>query len=281
MHFRYGLRTSSGTVDMNILIGGLEALGQKRARALFRLRHRTFKVRLDWDVSSVAGEERDIFDDEHAVYVVVDDGRDELKGCLRLIPSKRPYMLESVFSSLLDGQEAPRHHDVWELSRFAFEIGTLRTNGWGFSEHALDLVRGAIEFARVREINRYLLVTSVAVERMMLRRGLHCYRLGLPRRIGQISSVALVLEVDAITIQALGLGEIAGAAAVFMPGRRSLVAAAVGRSAAGVAVPHGSYRALRAPTVRRLGRDFAWCQRLYGQPRADRPLNSAFLGCRS
>ena len=164
---------------MSITIGDLSALGFARSRAVFRLRHRIFKDRLDWAVSSHNGEERDVFDDSNAIYVLDEDLIGEVNGCLRLIPSVRPYMLESVFSCLLDGRLAPRASNVWELSRFAYEADTVSTRGWGFSERALMLVRGAVAYALLRRIVRYVLVTSIAVERMMLRQGIHCYRLGI------------------------------------------------------------------------------------------------------
>lgn len=196
---------------MNILIGSLSTLGESHAKALFRLRHRVFKHRLDWKVVSVAGEERDVFDDAHAAYVLGCDAQGGLEGCLRLLPTVRPYMLETVFPFLLDDAVAPRARGVWELSRFALDGTAAGTCRGGFSQRALDLVRGAVEFARLHAIDRYVLATSVAIERMIARQGLHCHRLGAPRRIGPVESVALALEIDTVTLRALDRGAAVGA----------------------------------------------------------------------
>ena len=189
---------------MNILIGSLDTLDERHARGLFRLRHRVFKERLGWKVASVGDEERDVFDDARAAYVVGCDADGAVAGCLRLLPTVRPYLLESAFPFLLAGAP-PRAPAVWELSRFAVENTGSAPGPCGFSARALGLVCGAVAFARARGIDRFVLATSVAVERMMSRQGLQCRRLGRARRIGSVESVALVMEIDAVTLRALEL----------------------------------------------------------------------------
>ena len=188
---------------MTLMIGSLSALGNERAAQLFRLRHRVFRERLSWKVASIEGEERDEFDDARATYLLSTSGVGAVAGCIRLIPTQQCYMIEKVFPELLDGMPAPRAADVWEMSRFAFESDAASDGGWGFSSQVLELIRGAVDFAKQRGISRYLLVTTISIERLMLHQGLHCYRLGTPKRIGGIASIALALEVDDITERAL------------------------------------------------------------------------------
>ena len=42
----------------------------RKLEGMFRLRHEVFKERLAWEVGSVAGKERDLFDDLDPVYIV-------------------------------------------------------------------------------------------------------------------------------------------------------------------------------------------------------------------
>ncbi|MCB1956568.1 MAG: GNAT family N-acetyltransferase [Rhodocyclaceae bacterium] len=186
-------------------VATLAALGTNAKESLFRLRHRVFKERLDWSVESDDGMELDAFDDGYARYVLGSEGSGHVCGCMRLIPTHRPYMLAEVFPELAPGVSLPRDPDIWEMSRFAFDTEDEGATRWGFSDRALALIREAVRFAIGRGIARYVLVTTVAVERMMLRQRLHCHRLGPPRLIGGVRSVALVLEVDQATQQALGI----------------------------------------------------------------------------
>ncbi len=188
---------------MSLTIGCLAALGNERATQLFRLRHRVFRERLSWNVPSFEGEERDEFDDARATYILSTSGSGAIAGCIRLIPTEESYMIEKVFPELLDGAPAPHAADVWEMSRFAFESDTAADSGWGFCGQVLDLVRGAVDFAKQRGITRYLLVTTISIERLMLLQGLHCYRIGTPKHIGGIASIALALEIDPVTERAL------------------------------------------------------------------------------
>jgi len=86
---------------------------------IYRLRHRVFRGRLNWEVNDDAGRERDEFDDLPQVYACTLDQYDRVVGTWRLLPTTGAYMLRDVFPELLHGQEAPCSPNVWEVSRFA------------------------------------------------------------------------------------------------------------------------------------------------------------------
>ncbi len=65
------------------------------------------------------------------------------------------------------------------------------------------MIQAAVRFARENNIGRYVSVTSVAIERMFRKLGVHVERLGPPIRIGRVLTVACSLEIDAITEFAL------------------------------------------------------------------------------
>lgn len=188
---------------MPLVVGTLNALGAARRHSMFALRHRVFKERLQWSVEGRRGMESDCFDHARAVYVIDEDRASQVKGCVRLLPTTMPYMLDRVFPELLGGLAPPRRPDVWELSRFAIDKAGNEPPQWGFSFRVLDLLAEAVCFAGALGIRRYVFATTVAVQRLITIQGLHAWRLGPTRRVGGVDSVAMVLEVDRITSQAL------------------------------------------------------------------------------
>jgi acyl homoserine lactone synthase len=179
---------------------------------MFKLRYDTFFTRLGWDVQTVDGQEIDEFDQgDLARYIVAKSPESGVDACWRLLPTLGPNMLRDVFPELLHGLPAPAAADVWELSRFA--INSNRATGAdnagnhqiGFGELSLSLMVAAARFAQANGIARYVTVTTAAIERMMKGLGLHIHRLGAPRKIGSVLTVACFIEVDEQTLKAIGM----------------------------------------------------------------------------
>lgn len=182
---------------------GDSSLNRQAVIGMYRLRHQVFHDRLGWDVNSDNGMEHDEFDDANTVYVLVKGDDGEVLGCWRLLPTTGPNMLRDIFPQLLHGKPAPYGHDVWELSRFAIDSGKLESSGFGLSSTPVQMIQAAVKFAQVNGIKRYVSVTSVAIERMFLKMGMHVNRLGAPVKIGKVLTVACALEIDEITEFAL------------------------------------------------------------------------------
>ena len=173
--------------------------GAALLRNMFRLRHRVFRERLDWEVPSHNGLERDEYDDLDPVYIVSlsPDGR--ANGCARLLPTTACYMLQSTFSSLLRGEPAPKHTHVWELSRFAVTAEPTRGQGaLGCGETTLLLMQRAYEFAIEHGIRSYVAVTNLAFERLLKKAGLPMRRFGdgVARRVGKNKAVAVWIDIN-------------------------------------------------------------------------------------
>lgn len=177
------------------------------AAQMYRLRYRVFHERLKWDVQVADGQEIDVFDDVDSVYLLATDSEDDVCGGWRLRPTTRPYMLSDVFSNLLGGQEAPRHRQVWEISRFAVDTtDKARTAGFTLGDTARKLVESTVRFAMANQISRYVLVTSLAVERLLNGIGLELHRFGPPTKIGNVWTIACWVDIDART-RRVALGE--------------------------------------------------------------------------
>jgi N-acyl-L-homoserine lactone synthetase len=91
-------------------------------RDMFRLRARVFRDTLHWDVKVTAGMERDIYDDQHPVYIIYTDAtKQTLIGSLRLLPTTGPTLVSDVFADTypdIAGLTAPT---IWECTRFCLD----------------------------------------------------------------------------------------------------------------------------------------------------------------
>ncbi len=67
----------------------------------------------------------------------------------------------------------------------------------------MALMTQAWHFARSRGIERYVTVTTAAIERLLKKQGLSVHRLASPIRVGAVLTVACFIEVDEVTRRAL------------------------------------------------------------------------------
>jgi N-acyl-L-homoserine lactone synthetase len=182
-----------------IAMGTSNYLGVELMRLMHEFRHDIFVKRLGWSLPLVAGVERDEYDTEEAAYLVVRDESDRVTACARLLPTLGRYMLPELFPQLLGGRPEPRSAAVWELSRFAANV---RETGEGrvlsLSKPTLDLLEQVFGFAREKHISRLLLVTSVSIERLMLRAGVAAHRISHPATVDGKLCVALFIEVPPV-----------------------------------------------------------------------------------
>jgi acyl homoserine lactone synthase len=173
---------------------------------MHRLRYEVFAERLGWDVKAENGLERDQFDDiEQVAFVLAKSPEGAVDACWRILPTTGPYMLRDVFPELLHGQAAPVSSDCWELSRFAVATNRTETGNASFGPIARALMAESAVFAKEHGINHYVTVTTPIIERMMKHQGLHIHRIGPPVRIGVTAAVACMIEVDSITLSAVGM----------------------------------------------------------------------------
>ena len=138
--------------------------------AMHRLRHRVFRERLQWDVSSVEGRERDEFDDLCPTYLLAGD-RDVL-GTWRLLPTTGPYMLRDVFCVLLENQPTPNDPSMWETSRFAVDCQPSGAKGLNaVSQITRELFCGLVEYCLEQGVREVWPVYDARVARLLVRIG--------------------------------------------------------------------------------------------------------------
>jgi acyl homoserine lactone synthase len=180
---------------------GDRTLDEDTLKKMYILRHAVFHDRLGWDVLSDRGMEHDFFDVLKPVYVLVKGDGAEIQGCLRLLPTTGPYMLKDVFPQLLHGRPAPEHPNIWELSRFAVSKSNTgqAISSFGLRETSIRILQSVFHFAYQNSIRRYVLVTTVAIERLLYKLGLDVCRFGPPLRIGGTMAVACWFDVNSHT----------------------------------------------------------------------------------
>lgn len=159
------------------------------------LRAKVFRGRLGWEVPVLSGMEIDGYDALEPHYMMLREPGGALRGCWRLLPTQGPYMLKDSFAQLLHGQPAPEDANVWELSRFAIE--TEGTTSFGFSEITMESIAAITRYGYEHGIERYVTVTTTAIERLLRRAGVLMTRLGEPEQIGVETAVALSLDIEA------------------------------------------------------------------------------------
>lgn len=191
-------------IEISIARAGEGALSAALMDSMFRLRTEVFSERLGWEVRVEQGREHDWFDLIGPRYLVAHSGGTQARalGCCRLLPTLGPNMLRDIFPELLDGSPVPAAADLLEVSRFA--VSDLCTSGGvGFSEVPASMVAAVLHDSALRGARGLVGVTSAAFERMLLGLGIELNRLGRPRRIGRVMSLAFELPLHAANLQAV------------------------------------------------------------------------------
>ena len=89
--------------------------------SIYRLRHQAFQVRQSYDVPFYKGMEYDVYDTPATTYLACRDESGVVRGCTRLFPTTRPYMIENLWPNAVTSMSLPHAEDIWECSRFCID----------------------------------------------------------------------------------------------------------------------------------------------------------------
>lgn len=146
-------------------------------RAMHSARKRVFVDLLRWPIPHDGIEERDEFDDEDAVYLVVrDPATGDHQASVRLLRTDRRHILGDLFPQLCDGP-VPRGPNVREITRFCLAPGIGRE---ARRLARAKLVRSFVEFALLSGIRTYTGVAQMGWLSQILAAGWDVQPLGLP-----------------------------------------------------------------------------------------------------
>ena len=160
---------------------------------MHRDRKAVFVDQLGWSLPAMGSWlEIDQFDNDYAVYLLAREA-ERHQGSVRLLPTTRPHMLDSLFSHLCpDG--VPTGEDVWEISRLVTNPRDC-IGGAALRVHRL-LALALVEFARLNGISRYNLVAEAKRVPTLLAMGWTVHPLGLPTCCEGEDLQALQIRID-------------------------------------------------------------------------------------
>lgn len=172
------------------------------SRDLVQMHHdrkRVFVDQLGWQLCAPGSWlEIDQFDTEYTVYLIAcsaDDGRH--LASVRLNPTVRPHMLDSIFAHLCDDGPIVAD-DVWESSRFT--IAPLGMRGTEVMRLSQYLALAHVEFALLNGIRRYTMIGEVHRVATVVSMGWWVRPLCLPKECGGSNVQALEVTITEDTL---------------------------------------------------------------------------------
>ena len=165
-------------------------------------RKRVFVDQLGWKLCAPGSWlEIDQFDTDYTVYLVVCSADDERHlASVRLNPTTRPHMLNTIFADLCDGGPVVGP-DVWESSRFT--IAPLNLRGTEVMRLSQYLALAHTEFALLNGITRYTMIGEVHRVATVAAMGWRMRPLCLPRECDGSRIQALEVSIDPSTLVAM------------------------------------------------------------------------------
>jgi acyl-homoserine lactone synthase len=172
------------------------------AAALMEMHHdrkQVFVDRFGWRLPAVGSWlEVDQFDDDYAIYLLARSPEGRHRGSVRLLPSSRPHMLDTLFSHLCPGG-VPAGDDCWEISRLVTNPVDASGNSV-LKVHRL-LALALVEFALDNGIARYTLVAEAHRVPALLSVGWSVRPLGLPTLVDGEQLQALQIDLQPSTLR--------------------------------------------------------------------------------
>lgn len=168
---------------------------------MFLLRARQFNDRLGWKVNVLKGRERDEFDDLDPLYILSIDDDGEVAGTFRLLQTTGPHMLTDVFPELLPSGQFIRSPLVWESTRFCVDTEKAKANSRrGLNSITGELLSALLEVGLHAGLTHIVTVIDVRMERILLRAKCPVERLADPVKIGEVASLAILMETSEETV---------------------------------------------------------------------------------
>jgi N-acyl-L-homoserine lactone synthetase len=146
----------------------------RESKAMFYLRARQFRDRLNWRVSVDQGCETDEFDRMNPLYLVsIDDDTGDVAGTLRFLPTTGPTMMKGVFDRYFDEPFDIETPLVWECTRFAIEpqIARNRRTPTGLCKTTFELMQGGCEVAMLAGVEQIVGIFDRLMVRIYRRAG--------------------------------------------------------------------------------------------------------------
>ncbi len=90
-------------------------------QSMHALRYRAFTMRRGYSTPTWQSMEYDLYDNLSSVYLVWRDQQHVVRGCCRLAPTDRAYMIRDLWPDMITEIELPHSPFVWEASRLCVD----------------------------------------------------------------------------------------------------------------------------------------------------------------
>jgi acyl-homoserine lactone synthase len=159
---------------------------------MFADRKALFVDLLGWDVPVVDRRyEIDQFDDAHAIYVIALDTAGAHHGSLRLLPSIRPHILDTLFAPLC-AAGVPKGSPIWEITRLCLPS---RLGAAGRLAVRNRLISAMVDHALAAGIDRLTGVVEAGFRKEILAMGWFAEPLGPAMQIDGANLGAFAIHV--------------------------------------------------------------------------------------
>ena len=126
---------------------------------MWAMRYRVSR-QYNWSVPyKIRGEDKDDFDTEETIYLVLLNGARKVVGCSRLNDTSRPHLIDTVFPQYCDEDAIPRRPTVWEFSRLFAD--KTRTDLKGVVKTCYLLMSATAEFVLANDLEGVTWYTSM------------------------------------------------------------------------------------------------------------------------
>jgi len=169
----------------------------------YKLRHKCFVERQDYNVSSFASMEYDQYDNPSSVYLVYQDEQGEALGTSRLTPVTHRCMLKDLVPEMVDDHSIFDNPTVWEGTRFCVDK---ELNASLRNQIVKHLVLGYHEFGLANGVSKIIgMMPTVIWKGVLQRNGSHCEELGPIKIIDGQKIQAVSITINQSSLQSVML----------------------------------------------------------------------------
>lgn len=153
----------------------------------FKLRHKEFIERQDYEVQTFNNMEYDQYDTPAATYLVYSDDRDVVQGVSRLTPVENGCMLKDLWPDLVEDKSQLEDPTIWEGTRFCINKdlpAALRR------QVCYELALAYVEYGISKGISKIIgMMPTLILRSVFERSGIFLERLGPIQQIPGFSKV--------------------------------------------------------------------------------------------
>lgn len=181
---------------LHVIDNHLAAESRPLLQSMFADRRRLFVDLFGWDVPVVDGiYEMDQFDTADTIYLIVADEHGDHEASIRLFPTSRPHMLDTLFAQACP-LGVPAGETIWESTRLCLPQ---RHGAAGRRVLRNQLFTAMVDFALERGIDRYTGLIPDAFRKEVLAMGWRAEPLGPAIRVDGGSVGAFLIHIDGET----------------------------------------------------------------------------------